>query len=61
MASDREKILDFISFALVYSFMRCVAVRLDNTNVKAVKKSRKSRDLKEDRHFEVIISGKDLA
>ena len=60
MASDREKILDFISFALVYSFLRCVAVRLDNTNVKAVKKSRKSRDLK-DRHLEVIISGKDLA
>lgn len=61
MASDGEKILDFISFALVYSFMRLVAVRLDNTNVKAVKKSRKSRDLKKDKHLEVIIAGKDLA
>lgn len=30
--------------------MRLVAVRLDNTNVKAVKKSRKNRDLKEDKH-----------
>lgn len=29
--------------------MRLVAVRLDNTNVKGVK-SRKSRDLKEDKH-----------
>lgn len=51
MASDREKILDFISFALVYSYMRLVDVKLDNTNVKAVKKSRKSGDLEEDKHI----------
>ena len=50
MASDRVKILDVILFALVYSYMRLVDVKLDNTNVKAVKKSRKSGDLKEDKH-----------
>jgi len=48
MASDRAKILDFILFALVYSYMR-------------LEVQKKWRSQGGQTHLEVIVAGKDLA